>query len=84
MLAGSHLIIALVDKQRLCNGLMWSRPASLQLGGVNRMPNICGYGDAYTGPALSSPAAAMQLKAETVDLAMLSCCSCWPYPAKTG
>ncbi|KAL0018589.1 hypothetical protein WJX77_002963 [Trebouxia sp. C0004] len=49
MLAGSHLIIALVDKQRLCNGLMWSRPASLQIGGANRMPIICGYGEAYTG-----------------------------------
>ncbi len=84
MLAGSHLIIALVDKRRLCNGLMWSRPASLQIGGVNRMPIICGYGDAYTGAALTSPAVAMQSKAETVDIAMFSCCSCWLYPAKTA
>ncbi len=49
MLAGSHLIIALVDKRRLCGGLMWSRPNTLQIGGVNRIPAICGYGDAYTG-----------------------------------
>lgn len=49
MLAGSHLIIALVDKRRLCSGLMWSRPSTLQSGGVNRLPSICGYGDAYTG-----------------------------------
>ncbi len=62
MLAGSHLIIALVDKRRLCSGLMWSRPASLQIGGANRMPIICGYGDAYTGAAaLTSPAVAMLL-----------------------
>ena len=58
MLAGSHLIIALVDKRRLCSGLMWSRPASLQVGGVNRMPIMCGYGDAYTGAALTPPAVA--------------------------
>ena len=79
MLAGSHLIIALVDKRRLCSGLLWSRPASLQIGGVNRMPSICGYGDAYTGAAaaLMSPAVAMQLKAESVNVAMPGCGSCW-------
>ncbi len=77
MLAGSHLIIALVDKRRLCNGLIWSRPASLQIGGVNRMPIICGYGDAYTGAALTPPAVAMQSKAESLYVAMPSCCSCW-------
>ena len=79
MLAGSHLIIALVDKRRLCSGLMWSRPASLQIGGVNRMPSICGYGDAYTGAAaaLMSPAVAMQLKVESVKVAMPGCSSCW-------
>ncbi len=76
MLAGSHLIIALVDKRRLCSGLMWSRPASLQIGGVNRMPIICGYGDAYTGVALMSPAVAMQLQAETVHIAQLLAVAC--------
>ena len=70
MLAGSHLIIALVDKRRLCSGLMWSRPASLQIGGVNRMPIMCGYGDAYTGAALTLPAVAMHLQPESV---MLQC-----------
>lgn len=49
MLAGKHLIIALVDKRRLCCGFMWNRPANLQLGGVNCLPTICGYGDEYTG-----------------------------------
>ncbi len=78
MLAGSHLIIALVDKRRLCSGLMWSRPASLQIGGVNRMPIICGYGDAYTGAALMSPAVAMQSTAEMMlhcAVAVVSGCS---------
>ena len=49
MLAGKHLIIALVDKRRLCCGFMWNRPTNLQLGGVNCLPTICGYGDEYTG-----------------------------------
>ena len=49
MLAGSHLIIALVDKRRLCSGFM---SGALQVGGVNCLPGICGYGEEYTGEGL--------------------------------
>ena len=52
MLAGGHLIIALVDKRRLCSGRLWSRSAALQLSGVNAIP-MCGYGDAYTGKVVA-------------------------------
>lgn len=51
MLAGGHLIIALVDKRRLCSGRLWSRSAALHMGGMQAIPGMCGYGDAYTGVA---------------------------------
>ena len=51
MLAGKHLIIALVDKRRLCSNIVWGASTALQIGNVNRLPTICGYGEAYTGVA---------------------------------
>lgn len=52
LLAGTHLIIALVDKRRLCCSFM-CRSSVLQVGGVGCIPSICGYGEAYTGELLS-------------------------------
>ena len=49
MLSGRHLIIALVDKQRLCSNAVWGTTSALQMGSVNQLPALCGCGGAYTG-----------------------------------
>ena len=49
LLAGTHLIVALVDKRRLCDSFMCRSSSMLQGGGVSCIPSMCGYGEAYTG-----------------------------------
>lgn len=49
MLCGKHLIIALVDKRRLCSNVMWGTAPALQRGTANCLSTMCGCGGAYTG-----------------------------------
>ena len=51
MLSGTYLIIALVDKRRLCSSTVWGTKPALQTNSVKQLPAICGCGGAYTGDA---------------------------------
>lgn len=49
MLCGKHLIIALVDKRRLCSNVVWGTAPALQRSSANCLSTMCGCGGAYTG-----------------------------------